>query len=209
MKTFMQKGILLAAVLGLSLSTVSAQSTGSLKVGVVDLRKVFESYYKKVQTDDAFKKEAENMEKERKDMLDEAKKVDDQYKKLFDSANDQAVSADERAKAKSAAEDKYRELATRKDAIDQYDRQALARLQEEKRQRRDTIVAEIKDHLVAQAKAAGYNLVCDTSGESANMIPVVVYASGVPDLTDALIKELNAGAPSSFTVPVLPATPAH
>ncbi len=112
-----------------------------------------------------------------------------------------AVSAEERAKAKQTAEEKYRELANRKDALEQYDRQALARLQEEKRQRRDTLVAEIKDHLVAQSKAAGFNLVFDTSGESANMIPVAVFASGVPDLTDALIKELNAGAPASFTPP--------
>jgi Skp family chaperone for outer membrane proteins len=200
MKMIWRKLFLFTAAACLLAGSVSAQSA-SLKVGVVDLRKVFESYYKKVQTDDAFRTEAESMDKERKDMVDEARQAEDQYKKLFDSANDQAISADERAKAKQAAEDKYRDLANRKDAIDQYDRQAMARLQEEKRQRRDTLVAEIKDHLVAMAKAGGYNLVFDTSGESANMIPVAVYASGLPDLTDPLLKELNAGAPASFVVP--------
>jgi len=193
-------GILIAAVTAFFAVGARAQ-TGSLKIGVVDLRKVFESYYKKVQTDDAFKKEAEDMDKQHKEMVDDAHKVEEQYKKLFDSANDQAVSAEERGKAKEAAEEKYRELANRKDAIDQYDRQALARLQEEKRKRRDDLVAEIKDHLVAMARAAGYNLVFDSSGESANLVPVVLYTNGVPDLTDALIKELNAGAPASFTPP--------
>ena len=199
MKTTLLKGIFIAGLCGLLGINAGAQT--SFKIGVVDLRKVFESYYKKVQTDDSFKKEMESMDKELKDMVEDTHKVEDQYKKLVDSANDQAVSADERAKAKQAAEDKYRELANRKDGLDQYNRQAQARLQEERRKKRDDLVGEIKDHLVAQAKAAGYNLVFDTSGESANMIPVAIYASGVPDLTADLIKELNAGAPASFTAP--------
>ena len=44
-------------------------------------------------------------------------------------------------------------------------------------------------------KPAGYTLVLDISGESANMAPVVLFSSGANDLTDNLIKELNAGAP--------------
>jgi hypothetical protein len=38
-------------------------------------------------------------------------------------------------------------------------------------------------------------MVLDVSGESANMAPLVLFSSGVNDLTDSLIKELNAGAP--------------
>jgi Skp family chaperone for outer membrane proteins len=202
MKMMLQKGLLMAAVCGLGAASAMGQGAPSLmKIGVVDMRKVFESFYKKVQTDDSFKTEAENMDKERKDMIDDAKKAEDQYKKLLDSANDMAVSKEERDKAKAAAEDKYRDLVSRKNAIDQYDNQAMARLQEEKRAKRDVLVAEIKEHLVAQAKAGGYNLVVDSSGESANLIPTVIYVNNVPDLTDPLIKELNAGAPASFTPP--------
>jgi hypothetical protein len=36
----------------------------------------------------------------------------------------------------------------------------------------------------------------DISGDSANMTPVVLYSSGVNDLTETLIKELNAAAPA-------------
>lgn len=198
----LQKGILICAAFALAASSVVAQGApGSVKIGVIDLRRVFESYYKKVQTDEAFKAEAESMDKEHKDMIEDARKAEEAYKKQIDNANDMAVSKDERDKAKAAAEDKYRDLVNRKDAIDQYDRQAMARLQEEKRQKRDVLVQDIKEHLVAQAKAGGYNLVLDTSGESANMLPVAIYANGLPELTDALIKELNAGAPASFVPP--------
>jgi len=77
----------------------------------------------------------------------------------------------------------------------------MARLQEEKRQKRDQLVQDIKEHLTAQAKAGNYNLVFDTSGESANMLPVAIYSANLPDLSNDLIKELNAGAPASFVPP--------
>ncbi len=80
-------------------------------------------------------------------------------------------------------------------SITEFDRRAAARLNEKKRQRRDDIVKEIRGVVNADAKAGGYTLVLDPSGESANMAPVVLYSNGQDDLTDAVIKELNAAAP--------------
>ncbi len=204
MKILWKNGWLLPAVCAASLLCASAPAraqTTSIKIGVVDLKKVFDNFYKTSQSDASFKKEAEDMDKELKGMVDDARKAQEEYQKLFDSANDQAISADERAKAKQAAEDKYRELANRKDAVDQYNRQAAARLDEEKRKKTEDLVGEIKDHLNVMAKAGSYNLVFDTSGESANRVPVALYANGLPDLTDALLKDLNLGAPASFVPP--------
>jgi hypothetical protein len=47
----------------------------------------------------------------------------------------------------------------------------------------------------AHAKAAGYTVVLDASGQNANIAPFVYNSSGVNDLTDALVKELNTTAP--------------
>ena len=106
-------------------------------------------------------------------------------------ANDQAVSAEERDKSKKAAEEKYRELESDKQSITEFDRVASTRLHEKEQQRRDDIVKEIRVVLNADAKAAGYTMVLDPSGESANMVPVVLYTNGQNDLTDALIKEVE------------------
>jgi Skp family chaperone for outer membrane proteins len=204
MKRIWLKNTLLTALCATGLffaaAPAHAQST-SIKIGVIDLKKVFDNFYKTAQSDSSFKKEAEDMDKELKGMFDDYRKAQEEYQKLFDSANDQAISADERAKAKQAAEDKYRDVANRKDAIDQYNRQAAARLEEEKRKKTEDLVTEIKDHLGVIAKSGAYNLVFDTSGESANRVPVALYANGLPDLTDALLKDLNLGAPASFVPP--------
>jgi Skp family chaperone for outer membrane proteins len=199
MKTMLQKGFVIAVAMVLGAFSAGAQGApGNFKIGVVDLKKVFEGYYKKTLTDNAFKTEAEDLDRERKGMVEDARKVEERYRGLLDSANDMAVSKEERDKAKAAAEEKYRDLVNRKDALEQYDRQAMAKLDEQKREKRDVLVGEIKDHLVAKAKAGGYNLVLDSSGESANLLPVALYVNNVPDLTDELLKELNAGAPASF-----------
>ena len=136
------------------------------------------------------------MQKERKDLLDAGKKQESEWQKLVDKAEDQAVSAEERARSKKEAEEKFREVKSVEQNIQEYDRASTARLHEKERQRRDDIVKEIRSVLNAEAKAGGYTLVLDVSGESANMAPVVLFSSGVNDLTDNLIKELNAGAPA-------------
>jgi Skp family chaperone for outer membrane proteins len=187
------------AVIALTLSSIQSQADpvapAQQKIATVDLAKVFEKFYKTIRSNAAFKQEASDMEKERKDMVNAEKDQESEWQKLVDKAEDQAVSAEERAKSKAAAEDKLNEVKNAEQTIQEYDRVSAAKLREKNRQRRDDIVKEIRSVLNAEAKAAGYTMVLDVSGESANMAPVVLYSSGVNDLTDGLIKELNAGAP--------------
>ncbi len=167
------------------------------KIATVDLQQVFEKYYKTVRSTAALKQEAADMQKERQSMADDAKKQETEWQKLLEKSDDQALSAEERAKSKTAAAEKLNEVKTAEQYIQKYDSISGAKLREKERQRRDDIVKEIRAVLDADAKAGGYTLVLDVSGESANMAPVVLYSKGVNDLTESLIKELNAGAPAA------------
>jgi outer membrane protein len=191
----MKKFVSLVVITAGWLALAGVAPAADQKIGTVDLRKVFDKYYKTIQSTASLKLEAADMEKERKQMVDNAEKHKDEWQKLIDKANDQAVSSEERDKSKKAAEEKYVELENDKQSITEFNRVAASRLQEKERQRRDDIVKEIRQILNADAKAAGYTMVLDPSGESANMVPVVLYTNGQNDLTDALIKELNSTAP--------------
>ena len=133
-------------------------------------------------------------------MRDDLKKGSDEYQKLLEQANDQALSADQRDKRKQAAADKLKQLQDSKAAIDQFERQAQVTLSEQSQRMRENILSEIKAAVSAQAKAAGYTLVIDAAAETANATTAVIYSNGENDLTDAVLKQLNAGAPIS-TVP--------
>jgi len=174
----------------------SAAFAADQKIATVDLAKVFAKYYKTIQSNAALKLEASDMEKERKSMVEAQEKRKEDWRVLRDKAQDQAVSAEQREKSKKEAEEKFLDLKSGDDAINEYDRVASARLNEKQRQRRDDLVKSIREVLNGDAKAAGYTMVLDVSGESANMAPVVLFSTGVNDLTDALLKELNATAPA-------------
>jgi Skp family chaperone for outer membrane proteins len=203
MKKLMQICLLSAGIAGLGTGGRAAEQ----KIATFSLRKAFDGYYKTIQSTLALKQEAGEVEKERAQMIENEGKQKDEYRKLIDRAYDQAVSAEEREKSKKAAADKSAELETDEQRINEFDRMAASRLHEKERQRRDDIVKEIEGVVDAHAKAAGYALVLDRSGESANLVPMVLYSNGENDLTDAIIKELNAAAPPGSLDTNAPAAP--
>ena len=184
---------ILALVLGPMLCTaVFAQS----KTATIDLRKVFDNYWKTKQADAALKDRAADMEKEHKNMLDDWKKAKDDYQALLTDANNQALSSDERDRRKKSAEDKLKFIKDTEDSISQYERQARSTLDEQKRRMRDNILGEIRNVLNAIAKSDGFSMVIDIAAESSNGTPIVLYNDNSNDLTDKVLSQLNAGAPA-------------
>jgi len=180
-------------VLLISLLSGSASAQG--RIGLIDLRKVFEKYYKREQAQNVIDDRKKDMEKDIKTMLAEYDKAKSDYSGLLSDANNQILSADEREKRKKSAEDKFKQLKDMEDSLRNYQRQAETTLDEQRKRMRDNLVAEIRNVLTAKAKAAGYSLVLDTSAESLNQTPVVLYNNNENDLTDAIITELNRLAP--------------
>ena len=187
MKSFLLSLLLIASI------ALSASAQG--KIAIVDLRKVFDDYYKTKAADTALKDQAADLAKESKAYMEQYQKSSDEYKKLLDEANNQAVSSDEREKRKKAAEGKLVEIKELETTIRQFENTARTTLEEKKRQMRDKILAAIRDIINAKAKAAGYSMVIDTAAESVNQTPVIIYNNGENDLTSAILQELNASAP--------------
>src|SRR5688572_6951489 len=171
------------------------------KVGVIDLRKVFDDYHKTKTADARLKDQAADLDRERKVMMEQYQKATDEYKAAIEGASDQAVSADEREKRKKTAESKLLDIKKLEGDIGQFDRQARSTLEEEQRKYRDRILGEIRAIINSKAKAAGYTLVIDSAAETINKTPVVMYNTGENDLTPVVLAELNANAPASSASP--------
>ena len=195
MKNIIKNSILTGTIL--AFLTLAATTQAETKLGTINLRKVFDNYYKTKQADTLLKEEATDMEKERKTMVEGYRKREEEYKTLLDKANDQAVSADERDKSKKSAEGKIAELKDTEQAITEYERSARAKIGEKQRLKRDAIVTEIRGIIDVKAKAAGYTMVIDTAGETINNTPFVLYCNNESDLTEAVLSQLNAAAPAS------------
>jgi len=174
---------------------VASSAMAQGKIAIVDLRKLFDDYYKTKAADAQLKDQAADLAKESKAYMEQYQKASDDYKKLLDEANNQAVSSDEREKRKKAAEGKLVEIKELETTIRQFENTARTTLEEKKRQMREKIIGAIRDIINAKAKAAGYAMVIDTAAETVNQTPVVPYNNGENDITAAVLQELNASAP--------------
>jgi outer membrane protein len=171
------------------------------KIATVDLKKLFDKFYKTKLASAALDERRDLLDKDDKSMKDDLKKGGDDYQKLVQQANDQALSADERDRRKQSADDKMKQLQASKAAIDQFERQAQTTLGEQRQRMRDNILVEIKAAVATKSKAAGDTLVFDTAAETVNGTMAVVYSTNDNDLTDAVLAQLNAGAPIDLTKP--------
>jgi len=181
-------------VLALFLTALlTGTSFGQARIGTIDLKKAFEAYWKRKEALATLNDEKNDLEKDFKNMVEDAKKARETYQKLLSDASDSAISSEEREKRKKLAEDKFKQVKDKEDEAIQFKNSASARLGERERRFTDTLVNEIRNVIGAIAKTHGLAQVLDVSS------PVVLYTNGDNDITDEVIKQLNANAPTAKT----------
>jgi outer membrane protein len=184
--------ILTFVLLVATVASASAQS----KVATVDMKKLFNGYYKTKLSQTSLENRKTELRKEIKDMADGLDKAQTAYKQLLDKANDQTLSADERAKSRLAGDDKAKEINNSRAAIEQFQRQAEAQLGDQSQRMSVSLVGEIQKAVAEKAKAGGYSMVLNSAS-----IEVVVFANTDNDITASVLAQLNAGAPIDVTAP--------
>lgn len=187
MKQYLAIPILLIA-LAFSSSTASAQS---MKIGTVDMKKVFESYYK---TKDAEAKinEARNAaKKELEDRMDIGKKSLEEVKKLDEDIAKPELSKDAKEQKAKTRSEKAAELQNMDREIREFQQSREKQLQEQSVRMRAGIVEDINKVVADRVKAENYELVFDKSGPSLNGVPIVLFARDSFDFTDAVVTALN------------------
>jgi len=195
MKTVFSKTVVFIAALVLCVSPLQAQTN---RIGTIDLKKIFDGYWKTKQADAQLKELGSSMDKAHKSMVEDYQKASEAYKKLLESVNDKAVSAEEQEKRKKAAEGRLREAQQIENDIQTYDRSARTQLQEKQRVARDKILGEIRDAVNAKARGGGYSIIIDTAAETVNGTPVILFNNNENDITDEILNRLNTTAPISL-----------
>jgi len=190
------KNVRLTLLTVLVLGAMSFSAAAQTKLASVDLKKIFTGYWKTKQANVALENRQTELRKEMKDMAEGLEKAQTDYKQLLDQANDPALSPDEREKRKQSGADKAKEIATTKTTLEQFQRQAEAQLSDESQRMRGNLLTDIQKAVADKAKAAGYTLVVNAANAEA-----FVFVSASADITDAVLAQLNAGAPIDVSKP--------
>jgi outer membrane protein len=180
--------------------TADAQAETN-KIGIIDMQRVWDKYHKTKQAQAQVDDQTADFEKRKKAMLEDYQKANRDYKKLIDSAQDQAVSVEERDRRKSAAEKKLLEIKEIEQDANLYQQTINEQLKMQARRMTETILRDIRELVEAKAKAGGYTLVIDVAAKSAVGTPIVLYTNGQNDMTQEVLSQLNSTAPVGLVKP--------
>jgi len=191
MKKKIQSGLLAIALL----SFCSSGFAADFKIATVDLRKVFDNYYKTIQASLANSNSIVDRDKELNSMIDTRNKRDTDRQQAITKGNDQTVSADERSRYQQIAKDIGLEILIQNETISNFYARTELKRREDMVQHVTDLTIEITNVMNAMAKKQGYTLVLDRTALTMTGNPLVLYTSGENDLTEPLLKELNSTAP--------------
>ena len=174
---------LLAAAL--VLGGAGAAHAQQLKLGTVDMKKVFENYYKTKDAEQRINEARNTAKKELEDRMDTYKKLTEEVKKLNDDIA--AARAEQGGEGSSAASSATRRSTSCKNMereIREFQASRRSSSQEQTVRMRGGIVDEINKVVKDRVKAEQFDLVLDRSGQSLNGVPIVLYARDSYDFTD-------------------------
>lgn len=202
--------LFIGSLLLLALVTNTARAAEN-NYAVIKFAKVMDEYWKTKQALANLKDRVNTLEEERKNMVDDLKKAEEDYKRLEGLANNKAVSSEERERRKADAATKNREVKEIIEALRQFERSSNVQIMESRRNLQVKLIGEIRESLNSLARSKGYAAVFDvttpTPAPGASLTPIVLFAEGLPDLTNDLIKRLNETAPASLVPGPTPSGP--
>jgi len=187
-----------ALFLGLFAAPDPAQAQG--KLGVVNLRIVFEGYYKRKLADVKIKERAGELDQELEEKMGRRKAAEEAYNTAATAATDLSASPEERDRRKADADRKLLTVKELEQDIAKFRQQAEAILREQQTRMRTRVLEEIQAEIEAKARAEGYYLVIDKDADSRNDTKVIVFHNGEHDMTQAILAKLNAGAPANLSL---------
>jgi Skp family chaperone for outer membrane proteins len=187
----------IAVVAGITLLAGSAQA--DVKVGTIDMKQVFDTYYKTKDAEAKINEARSQAKKELDERLDSFNKAQEDAKKLNEEANKPELAAAAKADKSKLLNEKLQALGALQREIQEFQQSRERQLSEQSVRSRNNLVEEINKVISDKVKAAGYDVVLDKSGQSLNAVGVVIYSRESFDFTNDVVTELNKAKPASKT----------
>jgi len=138
-----------------------------LKIGYIDVSKVFDEYKKTKDSDKSLEKETKVKQEERDKLVSEVRRMRDELDLLSEKGRRQ----------------KQTEIDKKVDSLKAFDRETARELTKKRNEMVASILKEIDDTVKAHAKAQGYDFVLNDG--------VLLYKQDSMNITDGILKTLN------------------
>jgi Skp family chaperone for outer membrane proteins len=181
----------LAVTIALGATPAFAQ----MKVGIVDMNKVFTSYYKTKEAETRLNDARAQAKTDLDSRLETLKSNMEEINKLEADTKKPELAADKKETAIKQRDEKINEVRNLDREIGEFRQTRERQLQEQFMRMRGDIVQDIMKVVDSKVKSDGFDLVLDSSGLGISQVKVVLYSAPSMDFSDSIISTLNASAP--------------
>lgn len=188
---------LLALAVLLSAGGIARAAGTRLKIATVDMQALFQEYHKTKSTRDSMQKDVDRVKDEQKDRiakLDALGKELEGFKKQLSDASlkDEA----KRREIQATAQVKNQEFQSLRTEFEEFIKRKDRAVKEQMMIQMKEIFEELRVKVQKHAEAEGYDYVLDKTGTSTSQVPILLYTKDATDITAALLKTINEGAPA-------------
>ena len=191
----MKKLIPFTALTVLATLLSASPAAAQMKVGIVDMNKVFTSYHKTKDAETRLNDARAQAKTDLDSRLETLKGDMEAINKLEADTKKPELTADKREAAIKQRDEKINQVRNLDREIGEFRQTRERQLQEQFMRMRGDIVQDIMKVVDTKVKADGYDLVLDSSGLGVSQVKVVLYAAPSMDFSDSIITELNKNAP--------------
>jgi Skp family chaperone for outer membrane proteins len=170
---------------------------GELKIAVVDGNRLLKGYYKTELADQHMQQQLDDFQAERDKLLADHKRLRAEFEALRGETDNKALTDEAREKKKEQAEEKLSQVIEFETSIREKAASRKKQIEGEGRRIHAELAKAIRATVKAQAEKDGYTLVLEQSGLLANGLEPVLYAEPKMEITDAVLKILNAERPAA------------
>jgi len=188
----MKRAIALLPLFAAPMFALSSASAQELKIGIVDMARVFGEYHQTKEAEkelegrkEGARKEVSGQETKLRALLEEL----DGFRKML---SDPGLGAEVRASRKKKAEAVADEATVLRDDLLKFARRREAQLLEMFNRKRESILEDLQAAVTKKSTIGGYDLVFDKSARSTRDVPFLLYSKDARDFSAELIEELNA-----------------
>ena len=182
-----------AALLALLLWPSAGHAQTADRLAFVDMDKVFNEYFETKRFDARLKELADEVKAENDEMVDELKEMGEGLTALKEEIDDPTLSSEARKRKRTEAEEQLLAVQEKQMQIQRFQEDRRSELDAQGRRMRERIVGKINRVIKDYATEKNYFAVLDSSGNTLNQIPVVVFSVPRADVTDDIITLLNEG----------------
>ena len=163
-----------------------------LKVAAVDTARILKEYYKTDLAEHHVQQQLDDFSAERDKLLAQHKKMKQEFEALRSESENKALTEEAREKKKEQAEDKLTAVIAFENSVRDKAASRKRELEMEGRKIQGELGRAIKDAIRTVSEKNGYTLVLAQGGLMANGLESVLYANPKMDMTEEVLKLLNA-----------------